>query len=99
VIPRRAQATSIVARMGCGGAPRADAACFNAAITACDRGGQWAKAAALLGDMRRLGVRPAPRPLPRPRGVCLSAEGPAAFEPRGRQMQGQGGSQGRERRG
>ena len=53
-----------MARMGSDGAPPADTACFNAAITACDRGGQWARAAALLGDMRRLGIRPAPRRCP-----------------------------------
>jgi hypothetical protein len=43
--------------MGTGGAPAADTACFNAAIVACDRGGQWARAAALVAEMRGRGLR------------------------------------------
>ena len=43
--------------MGTDGAPAADTACFNAAIVACDRGGQWARAAALVAELRGRGLR------------------------------------------
>ena len=55
--PALRQATALLRSMGTDGAPAADTACFNAAIVACDRGGQWARAAALVAELRGRGLR------------------------------------------
>ena len=54
--PKRARQDAAVDLRGAGVAP--DVYSFNAAISACEKGGQWERALSLLDEMRSAGVEP-----------------------------------------